>query len=85
MRSDVFVAHHERLGEHAVDLASERQDENQHDAEHAGGEQMHLVALDRHPRDQRHENREHEAIERRLVDGGAGQTAEDHAELADDE
>ena len=81
----VFVAHHERLGDDAVDLASEGKDENQHDAQHAGSEQMHLVALDRHPRDQRHEDRQHKAIERRLVHSGAGQAAEDHAELADDE
>jgi len=79
------VAHHERLGDDAVDLTSEGKDENQHDAQHAGSEQMHLVALDRHPRDQRHEDRQHKAIERRLVHSGAGQAAEDHAELADDE
>ena len=81
----VFVAHRERLGQHVVDLASERQNENEHDAQHAGGEEMHLIALDRHARDQRHENGQHEAIERRLVHGGAGQAAQDHAELADDE
>ena len=74
---DVFVAHCERLRQHVVDLAAERQHEGQHDAEHAGGEQMHLVAFDRDARDQRHERREHEAVERRPVDGGEVEAAED--------
>ncbi len=82
---DVFIAHRQRLGQHAVHLAAERQHEHQHDAEHARREQMHLVAFDGNPRDQRHERGEHEAVERRLVDGGEVEPAEDHAELADDE
>ncbi len=55
-----------------VDLPAERQHEGEHDAEHAGREQMNLVAFEGHAHDQRHEHRQHEAIERWLVDGGEG-------------
>ena len=82
---EVFVAHGERLRQHVVHLASERDDEAEHDDEHERREQVRPVAFERDANDQRHEDREDEAVERRPVDGGEAQSAEDHAELADDE
>ena len=53
--------------------------------EHERREQMRAIAFERDANDQRHEHSEDEAVERRPVDGGEAQSAEDHAELADDE
>ena len=82
---EVVVAHGERLRQHIVHLAPERDDEAENDDEHERREEMRSIAFERDANDQRHEHSEDEAVERRPVHGGEAQSAEDHAELADDE
>ena len=53
--------------------------------EHERREQVRPIAFERDANEERDEHREHEAVERGPVDGGEAQSAEDHAELADDE
>ncbi len=53
-----------------VEVVTEAQYECQHNEHHRGEEQVHLVAAERDAQDQRREGREHEPIERRLVDRG---------------
>ena len=82
---DVFVADDERARQDVVQPVTEAEDERKHDAHHPGDEQMHGVADDRDPHDQRHERGKHETVERRLVDGGEIEAAERYAEQADDQ
>ena len=82
---DVLVADRERLRQHVVQLAAERQDEYEDDEQHEGGEDVDLSALERDARDQRDERGQREPVERRLVDRGQVEAAQDDAEDAHDQ
>ncbi len=82
---DVLVANRERAREHVVQPMAETDDEREHDAHHAGDEPVDLVADACDAHDQRHERRQHESVERRLVDGREVEAAERRAEQAHDQ
>ena len=82
---EVLVAHGERACQHVVELMPEAEHEREHDAHDRRDEAVHRVAFQRDADDQRHQRRQHEAVERRLVDGGQVEPAEHHAEQAHDQ
>ena len=81
----VLVPDDERARQYVVQPVTEPDNEQQHDAHHAGDEEMDLVADQRDAHDQRHEGGQHEAIERWLVHCRQVQSAERGAEQADDQ
>ena len=66
---DVFVTDGQRPRQHVVEVMPERQNESEHDAHDQRGERMDVIGDQRLAQDQRHQCRDHEPVERRLVHG----------------